>query len=399
MEAMKRNGYEVVVLGGGLVGLATALALLEQGRRSVLVLEAEERLAAHQSGRNSGVLHAGLYYAPGSLKARLCTAGRQALERFCGEQAVPYRRCGKLVVATREGELPRLEELHRRGRANGLAGIERLGPEEIRKREPAVHGVAGLWVPQTGVVDFVAVAEAYGARIRHLGGEVRTGTPVREIRRRGDGSELVVPRRTLQADLLINCCGLWSDRVARLCGIDPEVRIIPFRGEYLELVPERRSLIRGLVYPVPDPRFPFLDVHFTRRFDGRVEAGPNAVLALSRKGYRWRDISPRDLGEVLAYPGFWRLAGRYWRTGLGEIHRSLRRPAGLRSLKRLVPGLRLEDLKRGGSGVRAQALDRRGRLLDDFRILRRRGSIHVLNAPSPAATASLAIGSHIASLA
>lgn len=393
---MGTKDFDIAILGGGLVGLATALALLEKGHRSLVLLEAEDRLAAHQSGHNSGVIHAGLYYAPGSLKARTCTEGRRALEAFCEEHGVPFRRCGKLVVATRDEELPGLEELHRRGEANGLSGLERLDETGIRDREPAVRGLAGLWVPQTGVVDFKAVAEAYGNRVRRLGGEIRLASPVREIHRKPGVLELGTPLGSIRAGLLINCCGLWSDRVARRCGVDPEVRIVPFRGEYLELVPERRSLIRGLVYPVPDPRFPFLDVHFTRRFNGEVEAGPNAVLALSRAGYRWRDISLRDLAEVLAYPGFWRLAGRYWRTGLGEIHRSVSLGASLRALRRLVPELEAGDLRRAGSGVRAQALDRQGKLLDDFRILRGEGSIHVLNAPSPAATASLAIGARIA---
>ncbi|MCB1034107.1 MAG: L-2-hydroxyglutarate oxidase, partial [Acidobacteria bacterium] len=387
---MEKRGFEVVVLGGGVVGLATALAVLEMGHRSVLVLEAEDRLAAHQSGRNSGVIHAGLYYKPGSLKARTCTAGRLALEAFCEDHGVPYRRCGKLVVATREEELARLEELERRGEANGLVGMERLDAQGIRHREPAVRGIAGLWVPQTGVVDFREVARAYAEEIHRRGGEVRTASPVGAVRRRGKISELSTPGGTVEAELLVNCCGLWSDRMARRCGVEPEVRIVPFRGEYLELVPERRSLIRGLVYPVPDPRFPFLDVHFTRRYSGEVEAGPNAVLALARAGYRWRDVSLRDAGEVLTNPGFWRLARRYWRTGLGEMYRSLSRRASLKALQRLVPELRQEDLKTGGSGVRAQALDRQGNLLDDFRISQGEGSIHVLNAPSPAATASLA---------
>jgi L-2-hydroxyglutarate oxidase len=388
---------DIIVIGGGLVGLATAVALTRQpGGPAVVVLEGEDELASHQSGHNSGVLHSGLYYRPGSLKAVTCTTGRRQLEAFCLDRGLPYRRTGKLVVAVDTEELPRLAELERRGQANGLEGLRTLGPEEIREIEPAIRGVRGLWVPETGIVDFRAVAAAYAEEIRRGGGEVRTGARVRAIRREGGVLSLETGRETLRTRFLINCAGLWSDRVARLCGLDPGVRIVPFRGEYLTVVGASRDRLRGLVYPVPDPDLPFLGVHFTRTIDDQVEAGPNAVLAFKRAGYRWRDVSLRDSWETLSYGGFWRFAARFWRTGIDEVARSVGRRASWRALQRLMPELRQEDLRPGGAGVRAQALDPRGRPLDDFHIVAAPGMVHVLNAPSPAATASLAIGQQIA---
>jgi L-2-hydroxyglutarate oxidase len=390
---------DVAVVGGGLVGLATALALAKEHSRAVTVLEAEDRLGAHQSGHNSGVIHSGLYYKPGSLKAKLCVEGARALYRFCEEEGIAHERCGKLVVATREDELPQLDELERRGQANGLTGLRRLRGEEIREHEPHATGIAALWVPETGIVDYPAVARAYGRRIEERGGTVWTGARVLGVQRNGAGLVAETARGAVSCKLLVNCAGLQSDRIARLCGAPVDVRIIPFRGEYYELVPERRDLVRGLIYPVPDPRFPFLGVHLTRMVKGGVEAGPNAVLALKREGYRWTDVSPRDVAASATWPGLWRLAARFWRIAAFEVWRSLVKSAFVRDLQRLVPEIRDEDLYRAGAGVRAQALERSGALVDDFRIVHSERAIHVLNAPSPGATASLAIGRTIAGMA
>lgn len=382
---------DVAVIGGGLVGLATAMALAERGA-AVTVLEAEERLAAHQSGHNSGVIHSGLYYKPGSLKARLCVEGARALWGFCEEEGIATRRCGKLVVATQEEELPRLDELERRGRANGLTGLRRLGAEEIREVEPHAAGIAALHVPETGIVDYPAVARAYARRIERHGGRILTNARVRSVR---PGLVLETAAGSVACSRLVNCAGLQSDRIARLCGAEPDVRIVPFRGEYYEL--ERTDLVRGLIYPVPDPRFPFLGVHLTRMIGGGVEAGPNAVLALKREGYRWADVSLRDSLATARWPGFWALAARFWRIGFYEVWRSLVKSALVRDLQRLVPEIRSGDLHRSGAGVRAQALERSGALVDDFRIVETDRAVHVLNAPSPGATASIAIGRTIAS--
>lgn len=387
---------EIVVVGGGIVGLATAYALVQRHSRSVLVLEAEARLAAHQSGHNSGVIHSGLYYRPGSLKARTCREGREALYRYCDAAGIPYRRLGKLVVATRQAELPALARLEERGRANGLHALRSLDAVELKEVEPAVTGVAGLWVPETGVVDFAQVAAALADRVQLDGGAVLTGARVREIRRDGDGLMIATTRGDFHAALLVNCAGLQADRMARLAGADPGVVIVPFRGEYYELAPERRALVRAVIYPVPDPALPFLGVHFTRTVADRVAAGPNAVLAWAREGYRRRDVSWRDLAGTLSYGGFWKMARAHWRIGLAELGRSYSKRLFLRALRRLVPEVRAADLVPAGSGVRAQAVDATGRLLDDFHIVETPTAIHVLNAPSPAATACLAIGAEVA---
>ncbi|PYQ62757.1 MAG: L-2-hydroxyglutarate oxidase [Acidobacteria bacterium] len=394
---------DVAVIGGGLIGLATAMALSGQGKR-VTVLEAEERLAAHQSGHNSGVIHSGIYYQPGSLKAELCAAGSRALYRFCAEEGIAHERCGKLIVATSPEELPALDELQRRGEANGLDRVRRLAAQEIREIEPHAAGIAALHVPETGIVDYLAVARAYARRIETAGSRVLTGARLTGVRR--DGPRLLLEvkhaetsRGAVACRLLVNCAGLQSDRVARLCGATPDVRIFPFRGEYYDLDPARRSLVRGLIYPVPDPRFPFLGVHLTRRVDGSIEAGPNAVLALKREGYRWRDVALRDTAAIAAWPGFWRLAARYAGIGVYEVRRSLSKGLFVRDLQRLVPEIAPADVHRAGSGVRAQALDAKGELIDDFRIVRSERAIHVLNAPSPGATASMPIGERIAAMA
>jgi L-2-hydroxyglutarate oxidase len=391
--------FDIAIIGGGIVGMATALALTRRYTTSLVILEAEDRLAAHQTGNNSGVIHSGLYYKPGSQKARNCVEGREEMYRFCQEHGVACERCGKVVVAVEQRELPALDELQRRGQANGLQGLKRLGPEELREYEPHVHGVGGLHVPETGIVDYKGVTAKYGELVRAEGGAIRLSEKVVAVKHAL--GELVLETRLgeVHTKYLINCAGLYADRVARLCGLDPGLLIIPFRGEFYELVPARQFLVKNLIYPVPDPRFPFLGVHFTRMALGGIEAGPNAVLALKREGYSWRDISFRDLWEMATYKGLWRMAGKYWRKGLEEVHRSLSRRTFHAALARLIPELRYEDVYPAGAGVRAQALDPSGALVDDFRFVEAERMIHVLNAPSPAATASLAIGRTIAEMA
>lgn len=389
--------FDVVIVGGGIVGLATARALA--GRAAVLVVEAEARLAEHQTGHNSGVIHSGLYYRPGSAKARTCVAGREALYRFCAEYGIPHERCGKLVVATTRAELPALGELYRRGTANGLVGLRWLDPAGMREVEPHVAGVAALHVRETGIVDYRAVAAAFARVVTAAGGQVRTSCRFLACYREADGLVLETTGGTIRTGLLVNCAGLHSDRVARACGVEPGLKIVPFRGEYYRLRPHAVHLCRNLIYPVPDPRLPFLGVHFTRMIGGGVECGPNAVLAFRREGYRFTDVNGRDVWELVRYGGFWRLAARYWRTGLYELYRSLSRRAFWLALRRLVPAVSLHDLEPGGAGVRAQAVAPDGRLVDDFVIRQAERMVHVLNAPSPAATASIAIGHTIADVA
>jgi L-2-hydroxyglutarate oxidase len=391
--------FDVAVVGGGIVGTATAMALLRRRAISLVLVEKEHRLAAHQTGNNSGVIHSGLYYRPDSLKARNCTAGREALYAFCAEHGIRAERCGKVVVATSEVQLPVLEELRRRGEANGLTGLRRLRPEEIRELEPHAVGIAGLFVPQTGIVDYFRVTEAYAEEVRRRGGEVLLEAPVRRIVCDSGGIVLETGRGEVRCRHLVNCAGLHSDRVARMAGVEPRVRIVPFRGEYYEVVPGRRDLVRNLIYPVPNPEFPFLGVHFTRKIGGGVEAGPNAVLAFKREGYSKWSFSARDLLDAVGSGGFWRMARSYWRMGVGEYWRSWNKRAFVRALQALMPEITSADLAPGGAGVRAQALDPDGALVDDFRIVQVERQIHVLNAPSPAATASIAIGEGIADLA
>jgi L-2-hydroxyglutarate oxidase len=391
--------YDVAVIGGGIIGMATAMALTSRWRLSLIVLEAANRLAAHQSGHNSGVIHSGLYYRPGSLKARTCVEGRETMFRFCQEHGIAHARCGKLVVATREAELPALEELERRGNANGLQGLQRLGPDEIRKHEPHASGIAGLFVPETGIVDYAQVTYGFAELVRKAGATILTGARVHDVHRRAGELLLETASGEVSCRSLINCGGLQSDRIARMCGLESQIQIIPFRGEYYEVVPERRFLVRNLIYPVPDPEFPFLGVHFTRMIHGGVEAGPNAVLAFKREGYKRWDCSVADVREMASYIGFWRMAWRYRKAGLSEWCRSLSKRVFVKSLQRLVPELGPDDVRRAGSGVRAQAVEPTGQLVDDFRMVEAERMIHVLNAPSPAATASISIGAAIANLA
>jgi (S)-2-hydroxyglutarate dehydrogenase len=388
--------FDVAVIGGGIVGLASAMALASDYSASVIVVEAEGELGAHQTGNNSGVIHSGLYYKPGSLKARLCTEGRRALVRFCEERNIPFELCGKVVVAINEGELPALDELQRRGTANGLADLKRLSIEEIREVEPHVAGVAGLVVKETGIVNYKRVAQEYAKVIEENGGAVRTSRRVHAITQKSDALVLHTTQGDVEAQSLVNCAGLHCDRVARMCGLNPGVKIVPFRGEYYQLSNDAWHLCRNLIYPVPNPAFPFLGVHFTRMIDGGVEAGPNAVLALARHGYKWSDVNIKDLTETLTYGGFWKMAGKYWKAGLGEVHRSLSKKAFLKALQQLMPPVRMQNLMPGGAGVRAQAMQPSGAMVDDFFIQQAPRMVHVLNAPSPAATASIAIGQYIA---
>ncbi len=388
---------DAIVVGGGIVGLASALALLDRRPgASLVVLEKELGLAAHQTGRNSGVIHSGLYYKPGSLKAATCLQGRRRLERFCEEHGVPFERCGKVVVATREDELPRLDELQRRGRANGLVGVELIGPALLREHEPHAAGIAALLVPETGIVDYARVASAYARELERRGARVVTSARVTGVEPRASSVVVQSSAGDFEGKVLVGCAGLGSDRLARLSGLAVDVAIVPFRGEYWMLKPEREGLVKSLVYPVPDPAFPFLGVHFTRRIGGGVEAGPNAVLALAREGYRRTSFDARDAWGVATWPGFWKMARRHWRAGMHEQLRSLSRAAFARACATLVPEITTADLAPGGAGVRAQAVGRDGALVDDFAFAEGARMVHVLNAPSPAATASLAIGEHVA---
>jgi (S)-2-hydroxyglutarate dehydrogenase len=392
LPARPSDRADVVIIGGGILGLATARELLRRrpGIRLV-VLESEGGLALHQSGHNSGVVHAGLYYVPGSLKARLCREGKAALEAYCAEKGIPVQRVGKLVVALTEDELPRFETLATRAADNGVEGLEIVGPERIRELEPHVEGIRGLWSPGTGIVDYRAVSLAYADDVRAAGGVIETGRPVTGLAERDDCVVVATAAGDLVAGSVVACAGLWSDRVAAMTGDDGTERIVPFRGDYYTLTPDAEHLVRGLIYPVPDPRFPFLGIHFTRRHDGAVWAGPNAVLALARDGYKRYDFDPREVLAIARHAGFRRLARRFWRMGLAEQWRDLSKHAFAKELRRYLPDLRDDQLRFGPSGVRAQAIEPDGTLVDDFRLGGSRRIVHVRNAPSPAATASLAI--------
>ncbi len=389
----------VGIVGGGIVGVALAQRIVGMGRDvAVTVLEKEPALAQHQTGRNSGVVHAGLYYAPGLLKARLCRRGVALLREFCAGHGLTYHRCGKVVVALDEVELGRLRAIQERALANGVPGVRMVGRAELRELEPHVQGIAALHSPTTAVVDFGEVTPRLAADATARGAEIPTAVPVRAINPDGDRVAVEANGERLVFDQLVICGGLHTDRLARLAGHEADPRVVPFRGEYYELAPGRRDLVKGLVYPVPDPRYPFLGVHLTRRVDGGVLVGPNAVLALAREGYRWRDLRPGDLAETLAWPGFRRMAARHWRTGVREVVGSLSRRAFCNAARRYVPELRPADLHRARSGVRAQAVARDGTLVDDFRVSRQGRVVAIRNAPSPAATSSMAIAEHITAL-
>jgi (S)-2-hydroxyglutarate dehydrogenase len=396
---MDPEKFDIAIIGGGIVGLATAMALGDASpQKSLVVLEKEKELASHQTGHNSGVIHAGIYYKPGSYKAKLCVEGSRLMMQFCEENGVPYERCGKLIVATNTDELPRLRNLFERGSANGIQGLEIAGPERTREIEPHAKAVQALFSPNTAITDYQKVANTMATKILNKGAEIFTSTRVLSINRLDDLFHIETNRFTIRARNLINCSGLFADRIAQLMGLNPNVALIPFRGEYYSLRADC-GLVRGLIYPVPDPEFPFLGVHYTKKIAGGYEAGPNAVLAFAREGYKFTDVNLKDLAAMFGFAGFWAMARRYWRTEVYELYRSISRKAFLRALQRLVPQLQDNDLQPGGSGVRAQIVTAEGSLVDDFLIVEAPHAIHVLNAPSPAATASIAIGRHIAALA
>ena len=391
--------YDVAIIGTGIVGLATALNLTERFPRArVVLLDKEPRIAAHQTGHNSGVIHSGIYYRPGSYKARQCGEGKGLMRAFCEKHGIKVVDCGKVIVAISPEELPRLQTLYERGQANGVT-VEMIEPDRLREIEPHAAGIRAIWSPTTAIVDFTEVAEAMARDLRQRGVEIELSAGVTQIARTSDGIDLWATRRAVLAKRIINCAGLYCDVVARMAGARPDVQIVPFRGEYYMIRPDRRHLVRTLIYPVPDPEFPFLGVHFTNTVHGEVEAGPNAVLAFSREGYTFGRVRPWELGHTLTYSGVWHMARKYWKTGGYEMYRSLSKKAFVKALQRLVPEIRPEDVERGGAGVRAQAVAPDGALVDDFRIVADDTGIHVLNAPSPGATASLSIGRHIAGLA
>lgn len=390
---------DVIIVGGGIVGLATALKILERNPSlRVQIIEKESELARHQTGNNSGVIHSGLYYKPDSLKAKNCIDGYNLLIAFCREYGVPFELCGKIVVATEERELPLLKNLFERGVRNGLAGLKMLDQAGLREYEPHVRGLSGFFVPQTGIVDYKVVAEKYGEQIRLRGGEIALGEKVGKIIAEPTGVTVETNQSTWSAKMLVNCAGIYSDKVARMVSKSVDIKIIPFRGEYYKLKADRENLVNNLIYPVPDPNFPFLGVHFTRMMRGGVEAGPNAVLAFSREGYRKSDINLAELSETLRWPGFQKVAGKYWKTGLGEMYRSFSKSAFTKALQKLIPEIQESDLVEGGAGVRAQACDRTGGLVDDFLIFEEEQVVSVCNAPSPAATSSLSIGQSVAGI-
>lgn len=391
--------YDLVIVGGGIVGLATAYKSLEKNPKLKLALiEKEDRLCKHQTGNNSGVIHSGLYYKPGSLKATNCINGYNMLLDFCNQEEIPYDLCGKVVVATDDFQKPLLENLYNRGLENGLDKIEKISIDELKEIEPHVNGIAALKVPYTGIVDYVAVAEKYADKIREAGGEIFLGEKVINITESGSGSVVETSKQSLETALVVNCGGLYSDRLARKTSKEVDLKIIPFRGEYFKLIPEKEYLVKHLIYPVPDPNFPFLGVHFTRMMKGGIEAGPNAVLAFRREGYKKSQIHLGELAESLMWPGFQKVAKKYWRTGFGELYRSFSKGAFTKALQKLIPEIQESDLVDGGAGVRAQACDRNGGLLDDFSIIEAKHAINVCNAPSPAATSSLSIGDTVSDL-
>ncbi|HET8859171.1 L-2-hydroxyglutarate oxidase [Marivirga sp.] len=391
---------DIIIIGGGIVGLATALKIKQKNAKlSVLLLEKEDKLAQHQTGNNSGVIHSGVYYKPGSLKAKNCIDGYNQLLKFCDEEGVPYELCGKVIVATDKSELSTLSMIEERGAQNGLQNLKRLTKEEVQEHEPYINGIAGIHVPQTGIIDYTAVSLKYEEKFQELGGEISLGQKVNNIQEKNGITTVSTNKESFDTKLVINCAGLYSDKIAKLTTEKLDLKIIPFRGEYFMIKPEKQYLIKNLVYPVPDPNFPFLGVHFTRMINGGIEAGPNAVLAFKREGYRKSLFNLVELGESLAWPGFQKVAAKYWKTGFGEMYRSFSKSAFTKSLQKLLPDITEDDLTPGGAGVRAQACDRNGGLIDDFLILEERNAINVCNAPSPAATSSLSIGDHVSDLA
>lgn len=395
---MSRKSFDIIVVGGGIIGTSVALSLQNNQKLNILLIEAENQLAKHQTGNNSGVIHSGLYYKPGSLKAKNCAEGRELLYEFCEEHKIPHSRCGKIVVATTKLELIALDELYNRGIANGLTGIKKLAEEEIKNYEPYATGIAGLYVPQTGIVDYSKVTNKFAQLFSDNGGTIETNNKFVSIKNSFNELIVITTKEEFKTKLLVNCGGLYSDSIAKLCGVHPDLQIIPFRGEYYKLKKEKEYLVRNLIYPVPDPRFPFLGVHFTRMINVSVEAGPNAVLAFKREGYRKTDFSAKDFSQMIIYSGFWKMAAKYYKMGVGEFYRSLNKRAFVNALQKLIPNIQEEDIEPGGAGVRAQALSRDGKLVDDFRIIETERMIHILNAPSPAATASISIGRRIAGM-
>ena len=392
--------YNVVIIGGGIIGLASALKLKEKNPRyKIAVIEKERTIAQHQTGHNSGVIHSGLYYKPGSYKASNCVAGYRMLLDFCDEEEIPYELCGKIVVATEESQLPALDTLYERGKANGLANIKPLAAEELREYEPHVAGIKGLHVPQTGIVDYKLVAAKYAERFKHFGGEIHSLNKLVKFSEERGFVHVHTDNQQLTARLVINCSGLYSDKIAALTGAQAHYRIVPFRGEYYKIRPWREYLVKNLIYPVPNPNFPFLGVHFTRHIDGGIEAGPNAVLAFAREGYKKTSINIAEFACSVFYPGFLRVAAKYWKTGLGEMYRSYSKSAFTKALQALIPEIRSKDLVKGEPGVRAQACDAQGGLVDDFLVVQHEKFINICNSPSPAATSSLAIGERIAQMA
>ena len=392
--------YDIIVSGAGIVGLATAM-YLQRGSPGlrIAVVEKEPEVAAHQSSHNSGVIHSGIYYKPGSLRALNCKRGYDLMIAFCTQYGIPFDICGKIIVATEAQERSSLHAIYQRGIENGLIGLKKIGRDEARDMEPCVDALEAVWVPQAGIVDYGTVAQQYAELIRANGGDILTGLRVMSLTMSGGSVVVQTDGQELQGDIFINCSGLYSDKVAQMTGERPDLQILPFRGEYYEIIPERQYLVRNLIYPVPNPNFPFLGVHFTRMIGGGIEAGPNAVLAFRREGYSRWDVHPGELAETITFPGFRKIAAKYWRDGWAEMKRSYSKRHFVAALQRLVPDIRPEDVEPGRSGVRAMACDRAGNLLDDFLILERPHIINVCNAPSPAATASLAIGEAIAAKA
>lgn len=396
---MVANKFDVTIVGAGIIGLATALQLVTRyPKLHVGVLEKERELACHQTGHNSGVIHSGIYYKPGSLKAKNCVIGAKTLIEFCESHNVNYELCGKVIVATSMEEIGRLDELYRRGVANGVLGLELIGPERLQEIEPSAFGLKAIYSPNTGIIDYREVTAAYAKEFKACGGEILTETAVLGSISDTKNLRLLTTSQEIQTNYVVNCAGLYADRIARMMGADDDVRIIPFRGEYYMLTREAETLVRGLIYPVPNPEFPFLGVHFTRTIHGDVEAGPNAVLALAREGYTIRDVDIKESWNMLTFPGFWTMTRKYWKTGIQEWYRSLSKKAFTQALQRLLPKLEEHHLVSGGSGVRAQAVTRDGSMVDDFRITQTKYAIHVRNAPSPGATASLAISNDIVGL-